>query len=75
MAAISGTVTADVVLSVQTSGGVLSSPVTASYTVLSSDTLGSVATGLAIANTKIRCVILCITEGEGIPHYGDKAHE
>ncbi|HEY9756550.1 MAG TPA: RHS repeat-associated core domain-containing protein [Oculatellaceae cyanobacterium] len=58
-AAVGGTVTAGDVLSIQTSGGGLSSPVTASYTVLSGDTLGTVAAGLAAAlagNTSLKSI-------------------
>lgn len=59
VAAIAGTVTAGDVLSIQTNGGGLSSPVTASYTVLSGDTLRTVAAGLAAAlasNTTLKSI-------------------
>lgn len=58
-AAVGGTVTAGDVLSIQTSGGGLSSPITASYTVVSGDTLGIIATGLAAAlagNTALKSI-------------------
>jgi RHS repeat-associated protein len=58
-ATVAGTVTAGDVLSIQTSGGGLSSPVTASYTVLSGDTLGTLAAGMAAAlagNTSLKSI-------------------
>jgi RHS repeat-associated protein len=50
-AVVAGTLTAGDVLSVQASGGGLTAPVTASYTVVSGDTLNSIASGIASAVT------------------------